>query len=136
MRTYPFAINKCSFCKQLLQLKFLTSSICLSSSAVVVEGSHEQSVTLFTWIQLVKYICQKANLTNLLAFELLTIFFAARGIEVLVVQIEVLSLIRSVSSIRYLLNYLSFVIIYLTVNGKSNKLSCLKIDDFTSRRSY
>lgn len=80
-RTYPFATNKCSFWKQLLQLKSLTPSICLSSSAVMVEGSHEQSATSFMWGQPAKFVCQKANLTYLLDLELLTKGFMLSKIQ-------------------------------------------------------
>lgn len=68
VRTYPFAINRCSFCKQLLQLKSLTPSICLSSSAVMGGGSQEQFITSFTWSQAATFFIPNSYFDSLAWF--------------------------------------------------------------------
>lgn len=81
--TYPFAMDRCSFCKQLLQLKSLSPSICPSSSAVMGEGSQEQFVISFTLSQPAKFLYQKTNLIILFDFVWTThkSVYATKGIE-------------------------------------------------------
>lgn len=47
----------------------------------MVEGSQEQSATSFMQGQPAKFICQKANLTYLLDFELLTRGFTLSKVQ-------------------------------------------------------
>lgn len=125
VRTYPFAINRCSFCKQLLQLKSLTPSICLSSSAVMGGGSQEQFITSFTWSQAATFFIPNSYFDSLAWFCLNYSqkflchqrYWRTTSCSPWCTQIQVIALLRSVSSIKYLFAEL-FILCYYSSDCK------------------